>query len=294
MTEVFEMPWMPPAQIVRVEGRGEFFVRRHVHPDPSAPTVVLLHGWTASTDLQFFTAYRALAEHVSFIGIDHRGHGRGPRTLAPFEFDDVADDHVAVARQLGIERAVLVGYSMGGPIALTIARRHADFVAGIVVQATALEWLASRRERWRWRFLPILASVLRSRWYPTFVHSGLPRIVTTGHDLEPYLSWLEAEVHRGDATTITQAGRALSRFDSRQWAGDLDVPAGSLITTRDRLVTPRKQRRLASVLGAHTRELAADHGAPWEQPRQFASLTAELVDDVIARSAVSPVASIAT
>ena len=103
---------------------------------------MLLHGWTASADLQFFTAYRALAEHYSFIGIDHRGHGRGLRTLTTFEFDDVADDHVAVARQLGIERAVLVGYSMGGPIALTIARRHPAFVTGVVVQATALEWLA--------------------------------------------------------------------------------------------------------------------------------------------------------
>jgi 3-oxoadipate enol-lactonase len=142
--------------------------------------------------------------------------------------------------------------------------------------------------------LPIFASMLRSRWYPTFVHSGLPRIVTTGHDLEPYLEWLEAEVHRGDASAITQAGWALSRFDSRSWAGNIGVPAGSLITTRDRLVTPKKQRRLAAALSARTRELAADHGAPWEQPRQFASLTAELVDDVIARSAPSAVVSNAT
>ena len=44
MTAAFELPWMPPAEIVRVEGRGEFFVRRHVHRDPNAPTVVLLHG----------------------------------------------------------------------------------------------------------------------------------------------------------------------------------------------------------------------------------------------------------
>ncbi len=153
------------------------------------------------------------------------------------------------------------------------------------MQATALEWLSSRRERWRWRFLPILGSVLRSRWYPTFVRSGLPRIVIPGHDLEPYLAWLEAEVHRGDSHMITQAGWALSRFDSRSWAGTIGVPAGALITTRDRLVPPRKQRRLAAALGARTLELAADHGAPWEQPRQFASLTAELVDDVIVRSA---------
>jgi 3-oxoadipate enol-lactonase len=280
----FVLPWMPPAEIVRVEGRGEFFVRRHQHADPTAPTVMLLHGWTASADLQFFTAYQALAAHYSFIGIDHRGHGRGLRTLDMFDFDDVADDHVAVARQLGVERAVLVGYSMGGPIALTITRRHPDFVAGVVVQATALEWLETRRDRWQWRFLPVLGSLLRSRWYPAFLKGGLPRLIPTGHDLEPYLPWLESEIHRGDSHTITEAGRALSRFDSRTWARSLDIPAGSLITTKDRLVRPRKQWALAAALGSEVRELAADHSAPWEQPAQFSSLTVELVSDVVARS----------
>ncbi len=284
----FELPWMPPAEIVRVDGRGEFFVRRHTHADPDAPTVLLLHGWTASADLQFFTAYRALAERVSFIGIDHRGHGRGARTLRPFDFDEVADDHVAVARRLGIEQAVLVGYSMGGPISLTIARRHPSFVTGIVVQATALEWLATRLDRWKWRFLPVLGSMLRSRWYPTFLHSGLPRLITTGHELEPYLPWLESEIQRGNATTITQAGWALSRFDARPWVGELDVPTAALITTRDRLVRPAKQRQLAAALGAVIRELPADHSATLTEPVQFASLTAELVDGVIARSTADP------
>jgi 3-oxoadipate enol-lactonase len=291
MTASFDIPWMPPAEIVRVEGRGEFFVRRHQHDDPAAPTVLLLHGWTASADLQFFTAYRALAERVSFIGIDHRGHGRGLRTLTDFSFDDVADDHVAVARQLGVERAILVGYSMGGPISLTMAKRYPEFAAGIVVQATALEWLESRRERWMWRFLPILGSLVRSRWYPTFLHNGLPRIVPASHELAPYLAWLEAEIERGNPRTITQAGWALSRFDSRAWAGGLDVPAGSLITTRDRLVRPVKQRALARALGAEVRELRADHSAPWEHPGQFASLTVELVTDVVARIESSAAAS---
>ncbi len=283
MTDSFKIPWMPPAEIVRVDDRGEFFVRRHRHENPGAPTVLLLHGWTASADLQFFTAYRALAEHVSFIGIDHRGHGRGLRTLADFSFADVADDHVAVARQLGVDRAVLVGYSMGGPISLTMAKRHPEFAAGIVVQATALEWLASRRERWMWRFLPVLGSLVRSRWYPTFLHNGLPRIVPASHELAPYLAWLEAEIERGNPRTITQAGWALSRFDSRSWADGLDIPAGSLITTKDRLVRPVKQRALARALGAEVRELRADHSAPWEHPAQFASLTVELVTDVVSR-----------
>ena len=282
----FEMPWMPPAEIVRIDGRGEFFVRRHRHPDPNAPTVMLLHGWTMSADLQFVTAYRELAEHYSFVGIDHRGHGRGLRTPATFAFDDVADDHVAVARQLGIDRAVLVGYSMGGPIALTITRRYPEFVSGVVVQATALEWLETRRDRWQWRFLPVLGSLMRSRWFPVFLRGGLPRLIPTGHDLAPYLPWFESEIHRGNSRTITEAGWALSSFDARTWARGLGVPAGSLITTKDRLVRPRKQRALAAALGAEIRELGADHSAPWEQPRQFSSLTVELVRAVVGRAAL--------
>jgi pimeloyl-ACP methyl ester carboxylesterase len=295
MTHNMVLPWMPPAEIVRVEGRGEFFVRRHRHPNPDAPTVLLLHGWTASADLQFFTAYQALAEHYSFVGIDHRGHGRGLRTLDAFTFDAVADDHVTIARQLGIEQAVLVGYSMGGPIALTIARRHPGFVAGVVVQATALEWLESRRDRWQWRFLPVLGSLLRSRWYPAFLRGGLPRLIPVGHELAPYLAWLESEIQRGHSRTITEAGWALSSFDARPWAHSLQVPAASLITTKDRLVRPRKQRALAAALGASTRELAADHSAPWDRPRQFSSLTLELVSDVVARSALTvPLVNVAT
>jgi 3-oxoadipate enol-lactonase len=42
-----------------------------------APTLILLHGWTATADLNFFMCYRALSEHFRVIAIDHRGHGRG-------------------------------------------------------------------------------------------------------------------------------------------------------------------------------------------------------------------------
>ena len=64
------------------------------------------------------------------------------------------------------------------------------------------------------------------------------------------------------------------------------MPAASLITTKDRLVRPRKQRALAAALGAST-VLAADHSAPWDKPGQFSSLTIELVSDVVARSALT-------
>jgi pimeloyl-ACP methyl ester carboxylesterase len=275
------LPWLPEGRLVRIEGRGELFVRQHRHPDPAAPTVLLLHGWTASSDLQFFTAYEALAERCSFIGIDHRGHGRGLRSPDAFTLEDAADDAAAVVRQLGLGRVVAVGYSMGGPIALHLTRRHPDVVAGIIVQATALEWSGTRRERALWRVLPMAGSWLRSRGYRRYLNRAVPKLLGVDHPLEVYVPWLLSEMSRNDSFAMVDAGRALSRYDARSWASTLQVPAASLITTKDRLVRPSKQRALAAALGASRRELSADHLAALSHPREFAALTAELVDLVV-------------
>ncbi len=71
------MPWLPPGHTMVLPGRGEVFYRHHQHADPTAPTLLLLHGWTASADLQFFTAYEALAGAgaASYSELEHRLDG---------------------------------------------------------------------------------------------------------------------------------------------------------------------------------------------------------------------------
>lgn len=284
--QALAMPWLPTGRIVRIEGRGEFFVREHRHADPTAPTVILLHGWTASSDLQFFTAYEALAERCSFVGIDHRGHGRGVRTPTVFTLEDAADDAAAVLRHLGDTGVVAIGYSMGGPISMLLARRHPDLIAGLITQATALEWNATLRERLQWRWLPAMGAVLRSRMAGRFMKRFLEKMLADGHSLKQYIPWLRGESQRADIGTIVEAGKALGGYDATSWAGSLGVPAGMLITTKDRLVKPRKQRALAKALGAEVREIATDHLGPWEQPDQFSSATIELLS--VVSSAVPP------
>src|SRR4051794_19906823 len=156
------LPWVPEGRLVRVEGRGELFARIHRHPDTAAPIVLLLHGWTASSDLQFVTAYGELTARYTVVGIDHRGHGRGLRSPTPFALEDAADDAAALLAELGLQRVIAVGYSMGGPVAMLLARRHPGLVAGLVVQATATDWRNTKRDRLLWRVLPIAGSWLRS------------------------------------------------------------------------------------------------------------------------------------
>lgn len=273
-------PWLPSGEIVHVDGRGEFFIRRHVHADPAAPTVLLLHGWTASADLQFLAAYEALSEVCSFVGIDHRGHGRGMRTLEPFTLEGVADDAAAVVRELGIDSVIALGYSMGGPIALHLARRHTDLVAGLVLQATALEWSGTRRERLLWRLLPIMGVALRSWTQPRVLRKGTELLLDESSALWPYRRWITAEGLRNDPRAVLEAGKALSRYDARPWASQLGLPAAMLVSTHDRLVKPRKQRQLAAALDATVVNVAMDHLGALERPTQFSSATVELVTSV--------------
>lgn len=277
------LPWLPEGRTVLLPGRGEVFARIHHHPDAGAPTLLLLHGWTASADLQFFAAYEALAEHYSFVAIDHRGHGRGMRTSHPFELEDVADDAAALVRTLGIESVITIGYSMGGPISLLLTQRHPDLVAGVVVQATALEWRATRRERFRWRTVRLVGPMLRSWAYPRWLRAGIRRLLGPNHEYAQYAAWIEAETRRGDPIAIVQAGGSLGRYDARDWAIVLGKPAAALITTKDRLVRPRKQRALAEALGAYVIELEGDHLSSLEHPVEFREKTLALVDHLTGR-----------
>jgi pimeloyl-ACP methyl ester carboxylesterase len=277
-----DMPWLPPGRTMVLPGRGEVFYRHHQHEDAAAPTLLLLHGWTASADLQFFTAYETLAKDYSFIAVDHRGHGRGLRSPATFELHDAADDAALLLEALGIGSVVTVGYSMGGPISLLFARRHPSLVRGLVVEATALEWRGRWYERAQWRTLHVMGFLIRSRVFPRWIRFGIRRLLGEGHPLQRFVPWLASEVHRNDAAAIVQAGQALSRYDAREWAGHLGVPAASLITTKDRLVWPRKQRALADALGAYVVEIADDHLCSWTSNEDFAKATLTLVQHVLA------------
>jgi 3-oxoadipate enol-lactonase len=274
-------PCLPPGRVINLAGRGEVLVRDSGGA-PADPAVLLLHGWTASADLNFFSVYAQLAGSYRVIALDLRGHGRGMRSTEPFSLEDCADDAAALLGQLGTEQAIVVGYSMGGPVGLLLARRHPGKVAALVMQATALEWRRTARERMVWRLLSVLEVGLRLGTGAGFVERVLRQAIQEAPELDVYRPWLAAEFRRGLARELADAGRALSRYDAQPWAGQLGIPAVSLITTNDRLVRPSKQRELAEALHAHIIEVDADHDLPLMKSDEYARLTKLAVDTAAA------------
>jgi len=276
-------PALPPGRVISLPGRGEVFIRDSGGA-PGSPVVLLLHGWTASADLNFFPVYAYLSESYRVIALDLRGHGRGMESMEPFSLEDCADDAAALLDQLSAGRVVVVGYSMGGPVGQLLARRHPGQVAALVMQATALEWRHTARERAVWRLLPVFDLSLRFGAGVGLVERVLRKAVEESPELDDYRPWLAAEFRRTTARDLVAAGRALSRYDARPWAGQLDIPAVVLVTTRDRLVRPVKQRELAEALRASVLEIHADHDLPLVKGGEYARLTRLAVDAVAARA----------
>ncbi|HUA50423.1 MAG TPA: alpha/beta fold hydrolase [Solirubrobacteraceae bacterium] len=248
---------MPPARTVRVPGRGELFLRDSDPRDSHAasPPVLLLHGWMATADLNWCGAYYDLAgAGYRVLALDHRGHGRGLRPLGGFRLADCAADAAAALRQLDATPAIVVGYSMGGAIAQLMVRDFPDVVAGVVLSGTAQHW-QDRRTRRAFRTLGALWLMLslapRATWSAGFRRAGLPD--------SPESAWAISELMRHSPRDIVEAGRELGRFDSRPWLHRLPVPAAVVLTTRDELVAPGKQRQLAVALQAPIFEAPISH-----------------------------------
>jgi 3-oxoadipate enol-lactonase len=243
---------MLPARTLDIPGTGELFLR---DSGGDGPAVMLLHGWTVSADLNWHAAYDPLvAAGYRVLAIDHRGHGRGLRTMTPFRLVDCAADAAAAVRALDAAPATFVGYSMGGAIAQLIARDHRDAISGIVLSATSQHFSdAQTAKLWKWMgVVGVTLSVApKTVWRAGFRQAKIP--------ISEQTAWWLSELMRHSARDLAEAGRELGRVDSRPWLGSISVPAASVITSRDRSVSPSNQHELARAIGGAVFEVPIDH-----------------------------------
>jgi len=273
---------LPTGTVISIAGRGEFFVR---DSGGDGIPVVLLHGWMFSADLNWGLSYEALSDAgYRVLAVDHRGHGRGMRSLERFRLTDCADDVAAIVRELNCGPVVAVGYSMGGPIASLLARDHPRLVDGLVFCATSMHWQEPRMRRF-WRTMGalhvLLALTTPKLWRLALVRLGLPDSETT--------DWVAAELTRGNPRDLAESGRELGRFDSRPWLGGLGVPAAVVVTARDRSVPPRMQRELAAAAHAPMFDVPADHFAVSQATERFNSALLQALEALpVAAAAARP------
>jgi pimeloyl-ACP methyl ester carboxylesterase len=228
--------------------------------------VILLHGLGATGALNWFPSFRPLNRTHRVVSVDHRGHGRGIRSRGPFRLEDCADDVAALVEMLDVGPVVLAGYSMGGPITQLTWRRHPEVVRGVVLCATS-----HRFGRGDARLAVVGSTVgLGLRFTPRLVRQQIVRgTIGLSPRARGVPDWVTEELGYHDPAALVEPGVAISRFDSTDWIGDIDVPAASVITTLDRLVPPRRQETLAELTRAKVFRVAGGHDVCVRQPGVF-------------------------
>jgi 3-oxoadipate enol-lactonase len=287
VTEVAPQPPLPSGQRIELAGRGTTFARI-VEGPPGAPTVVLLHGWIASGGLNWFTAFGPLSQRYRVIAPDMRGHGRGIRSRRRFRLADCADDVAALLEHLGAEPAIAVGYSMGGPIAQLLWRRHPDQVAGLVLCATSYRFVRGARERLM--FGTMMATAVGTTRTGAFLSrpstASMRRWTRPANATRPtsLRTWAAGEMRRHDAVKVMEAGQAIGSYNARRWIGEVDVPTAVVVTERDRAIDPREQLKMAAAIpGAVVHPLDDGHVACAK--REFGPALVRAVDSVQGRIA---------
>ncbi len=145
------MPYARAGDDVRIH--YEAFGRRR------APVVLMIQGLGADKHLWDMQRF-ALALRYRVIAFDNRGAGRSDKPFTDYSLEQMADDAIAVLDAQGVDRAHVVGASMGGAIALLVALRHPERVDSLVLACTA-----GRHHPWRRELL--------AGWATTATEQGL-------------------------------------------------------------------------------------------------------------------------
>lgn len=113
---------------------ASYYIEQH----GQGQALLLLHGFSGNHE-QWFPFIESWSQHAQLILIDLLGHGL---TDAPSEYDRYSSEHtvsdiVAILDHLQVESAILLGYSMGGRIALSMANLASSRVAGLILESTS-------------------------------------------------------------------------------------------------------------------------------------------------------------
>lgn len=202
----------------------------------SAPPVLMIqglgmdkHGWALQ---RLFLSWR-----YRVIALDNRGSGRSDKPQSEYDLSQMADDAIAVLDDLGVERAHVVGASMGGAIAQIVAVMHPGRTRSLTLVCTAC-----RNQPWRQELL--------SGWAEAAERDGVGAMASQAarwvigprsfRRIVPVLGWLgplgfgrSSHAFSAQVAAIVAADDTLSEL-----LGTITVPAMVIVGNQD-ILTPR-------------------------------------------------------
>jgi pimeloyl-ACP methyl ester carboxylesterase len=222
--------------------------------------------------------------HRTCIHPHYRGHGRtaAPRDPARVTIQDLADDVACVLDDALVERAVLIGHSMGVQVALETYRRHRDRVAGLILicgapshplrtfrGSAALEDWLPMIQKWIQRVPRVINRVTRVMLPTRLAYEVASRLEIRRELIEPadFMPYLEG-MARIDARLFVAMLSAAGAHSAEDLLPEVAVPTLVVAGGRDGFTPPERSRAIAAAVpDAELLEIPnASHTAPIEHP----------------------------
>lgn len=163
--------------------------------------LVLIHGGLGSTGM-FAELIGELSKKRTVIAVDLQGHGRTADIDRPMSFPNLADDVAGLIRYLGIQKADLMGYSMGGVVALRTVVESPELVGKLVVVSSTFS---------------------RDGWYPEIVVGMSSFGASTAEQLKStpmYVSYAREAPRPTDWPVLCTKLGAMAR-ENYNWTGEV-------------------------------------------------------------------------
>ena len=249
---------------------------RLVPGDPRRPALVLVHGWGKTADSAWWPV---LADcRRTMLAVDLPGHGRS-RLDDRFSFPLAAEAVEKAIDDARLDTPVLVGHSMGGPIALTSLRRQgADSFSGLIAIATSAHWV-----RPRLRVMMAMAPYAMAPRSPLLLRAERSDLRNTPH-LAHHIAW--SYTRRPTRRLLDETAAALSRFDARNWS-DLTLPPQTtwVVAKQDSILAPEYQLASARHFAATIVEVDAQHSMVVQAPEAVIDILERFGEDRPGRTA---------
>lgn len=229
-------------------------------------TVVLTHG--LGGELGYWdAAAAALAGHHRVVRWDVRGSGQSDAPPGPYSPALFADDLCHLLDALAIERAHLVGISMGGVISQSVALRHPTRLLSLVLVSTSSEVGAQATANWQ-----KLADRIEQNGFDPRTADASRSVAPAFAQAHPeVLERLKQQTLRNQPSAYAASARAMSDYHFTAQLGAVTAPTLILQGLDDQLTPPGGAVKLRRALPrAHLIMLpGAGHNIPLEQPGTF-------------------------
>ncbi|SDS90716.1 Pimeloyl-ACP methyl ester carboxylesterase [Paenibacillaceae bacterium GAS479] len=212
-------------------------VKLYVEDLGQGEPVVFLHGWPASSRMFEYQSMLLPQQGLRFIGIDFRGFGKSDGPWENYSYDRMADDVRAVVDKLGLERFTLVGFSMGGAIAVRYMNLHNEHGVSRLILAGAAAPRFTRAEDF-----PYGAPVKQVDTMINDTHKDRPAMIEAfgkqfvgKQPSQPFAQWLSMICLESTAHATVRAMESLRDEDLRGDLPAISVPVTVLHGVQDKI-----------------------------------------------------------